>query len=124
MEKCFAYLCVSDPLQVKKDGFTRQEKTIKDYVKAHKLEIVSVFREKGVSGTRADRPTLAQLIISLEKNHHGVKTVIIEKLDRLASDLMVQEAILRDFRNGGFNIISELEGADLCGNDATRKLVP
>ena len=123
MEKCFAYLRVSDPSQIKKDGFTRQLKAIEQYAKAHKLQIVNIFREQGVSGTKANRPALAQMIVSLEKNNHGVKTVIIEKLDRLARDLMVQEAIIRDFRKGNFNIISTTEGADLCGDDPTRKLI-
>ncbi|NQU79984.1 MAG: recombinase family protein, partial [Bacteroidetes bacterium] len=123
MEKCFAYLRVSDPSQIKKDGFTRQLKAIEQYAKAHKLKIVNIFKEQGVSGTTANRPALAEMIVSLEKNHHGVKTVVIEKLDRLARNLLVQEAVIRDFRKGNYNIISTAEGADLCGDDPTRKLI-
>ena len=59
----------------------------------------------------------------MEKNGHGIKTVIIERLDRLARDLMVQEAIIRDFQKHGFNLISTMEGADLLQDDPTRKLI-
>ena len=123
MEKCFAYLRVSDPSQVKKDGFTRQEQAILKYAHTNKLQVVKVFREEGVSGTIENRPALAQLLVSLEKNNHGVHTVIIEKLDRLARDLMVQEAIVRDFQSKGFSLISAYEGPDLLQDDPTRKLV-
>lgn len=123
MEKCFAYLRVSDPSQVKKDGFIRQEKAVQDYAKANKLQIVTIFKEEGISGTKENRPALAKLMVSLEQNGHNIKTVLIEKLDRLARDLMVQEAIIRDFHKQGFNIISTMEGQDLCGNDPTRKFI-
>jgi DNA invertase Pin-like site-specific DNA recombinase len=122
MEKAFAYLRVSDVSQVKGDGFTRQLKTITDYAQRNNLVIAETFKES-ISGTEEDRPVLASLIVTLEKNHHGVKTVIIEKLDRLARDLMVQEAIIRDFKRHGFSLISALEGPDLCSNEPTRKLI-
>jgi len=123
MEKVFAYLRVSDPSQIKGDGFTRQEKAIRDYAKSNKLAIHSVFKEEGVSGTLEHRPALAEMLVSLEQNGHGVKTIVIEKLDRLARDYMIQEFIIRDFQKQGFNIISTMEGKDLCGDDPTRKLI-
>jgi len=123
MEKCFAYLRVSGAGQVEKDGFTRQEKAITDYARAHKYRLQTIFKDEGVTGTIEDRPALAQLMVSLEQNGHGIKTVIIERLERLARDLMVQEAIIRDFADKGFNLISVAEGPDLSGQDPTRKLI-
>lgn len=122
-ERVFAYLRVSDISQVKGDGFERQMKSIEEYSKANRLHIIQVYREEGISGTLEGRPALAEMLVSLEQNGHGVKTVIIEKLDRLARDYMIQEFIIRDFQKQGFNIISTMEGADLCGNDPTRKLI-
>ena len=122
MKKAFGYLRVSGQGQVNGDGFDRQEKTIRDYAKANGIEVVQIFREEGVSGSDADRPTLARMMVSLEQNGHQVKTVIIEKLDRLARDLMVQEAIIRDFRKQDFELISAME-PELCSNDPTRKLM-
>lgn len=120
--KAFGYLRVSDRSQVNGDGFTRQEKTIMDYAQSNNIEIIKVFRED-YTGTEYDRPVLAELIVSLEENGHGVKTVIVEKLDRLARDYFVQEAIIRDLQKHGFNLISALEGADLLNGDPSRKLV-
>ena len=121
--KAFGYIRVSGQGQVEGDGLDRQEEAIRRYAKVNGIKVVEIFREKGVSGTIENRPALAELMLSLETNGHGVKAVVIEKLDRLARDLMVQEAIIRDFQRHGFHLISALEGPDLCGDDATRKLV-
>lgn len=123
MEKAFAYLRVSAASQITGDGFPRQEKAIRDYAKTHNLQIEDIFKEQGVSGSKEDRPALARLMVSLEHNGHGIKTVIVEKLDRLARNLMVQEAIVADFKKHGFNLISAMEGPDLCGDDPTRRLI-
>jgi len=122
VKKAYAYLRVSGAGQVEKDGFVRQEQAIRSYAKAHGLRVVEVFKES-ISGTMEERPTLARLMVSLEQNGQGVKTVLIEKLDRLARDLMVQEAIVRDFRRNGIQLVSAMEGPDLCGDDPTRKLI-
>lgn len=125
MKTAFVYSRVSSQGQVgeDKDGLIRQESTCRQWAKVNGYEIAGVYCEEGVSGTLEDRPALARLMVDLELNGHGVKTVLIEKLDRLARDLMVQEAIVRDFQRQGFEIISALEGPDLCSNDPSRKLV-
>ena len=123
MIKAFAYLRVSSQGQIKGDGFTRQLGAIEDYAQKNEIEIYKIYREEGVSGTLDNRPTLAELLVDLEQNGHGVKTVLIEKMDRLARDLMVQEAIVQEFRESEINLISAMEGADLLDDDPTRKLV-
>ncbi len=119
----FSYLRVSGKGQVDGDGFTRQETAITDYACKNGIEIVNIFREEGVSGTLTDRPTLAKMLLSLDENDSDVKTILIERVDRLARDLMVQEAIISDLQSRGFNLISVHEGADLLSDDPTRKLV-
>ena len=79
--KCFAYLRVSGKGQVDGDGFDRQIKAIKNYAKANKLTIEKVYREEGVSGTLEDRPALAEMMVSLEQNGHGVIGVSGERVD-------------------------------------------
>jgi DNA invertase Pin-like site-specific DNA recombinase len=122
--KVFAYLRVSSPAQAKddKDGFPRQEKALRDYAELHNLDIVKFYKED-ISGTEEYRPVLAELLLSLEQNGHGIKTVIIEKLDRLARDLMVQEGIIVKFTSKGYNLISAVEGAELLVNEPTRKFI-
>lgn len=78
--------------------------------------------EEGVSGTKdlENRPALQQLRIALHSN--GTKVILIEKLDRLARDLMVQETIIGDLRKHGFELISVCE-PDLRSDDPSRKLI-
>lgn len=122
MTKAHAYLRVSGKGQVEGDGFPRQLKAIRDYASAHDIKIVKVFREEGVSGTvnSANRPAWAELMTALHAN--GVNTILIEKLDRLARDLMVQETIIADLRRNGFDLISVAE-PDLMATDPTRILM-
>lgn len=120
--KAFVYLRVSGRDQIDGDGFDRQLLACQTYASQHGIEVAEVFREKGVSGTKDldDRPALSELFVALEEN--GIKTVIIEKLDRLARDLMVQEAIIKDFMQHEYMLISAYE-PDLCSNEPTRKLI-
>ena len=122
MTKAFAYLRVSGKGQVKGDGFTRQLQAIKKYSAEHDIKIVQVYREEGVSGAKEsmDRPAWAEMMTALHSN--GVKAIVIEKLDRLARDLMVQEATIADLEKGGFILISVAE-PDLMANDPTRILM-
>ncbi|SPD75670.1 Resolvase, N-terminal domain protein [uncultured Desulfobacterium sp.] len=122
-EKAYGYLRVSGKGQVNGHGFDRQEQSIRDYASKNGLVIEKIYREEGVSGTLENRPALAEMMLSLEKNGHGIQTVLIEKIDRLARDLMVQEAIINDFQRKGFKLISALEGPNLLSEDPTRILV-
>jgi DNA invertase Pin-like site-specific DNA recombinase len=120
--KAFAYLRVSGRAQVEGDGFDRQILACEKYAADNGFEIAEVFREEAISGTKEldDRPALASLLAALEEN--GIKTILIEKLDRLARDLMVQETIIADLRKRGFTLISVYE-PDLCSDDPSRKLM-
>jgi len=53
---------------------------------------------------------------------NGVRTIIIERLDRLARDLMVQEATIADLQKHGFTLVSVAE-PDLMAGDPTRILM-
>ena len=121
--KCFAYVRVSGKGQVNGDGFTRQLEAIREYATKNGLEVIKVYRDEGVSGTLEERPALTAMLIDLELNGHGVKTVIVEKVDRLARDLMIQEIIVNGLKKKGFDLISVHEGRDLLDDDPTRKLI-
>ena len=121
--KSYGYTRVSGKGQVEGHGLERQEKAVHDYANAHGIEIVKIFREEGVSGTLKTRPALAAMFVELETNGHGVKTILIEKVDRLARDLMVQEITIGDLQKHGFDLISVAEGEDLLSEDPTRILI-
>jgi DNA invertase Pin-like site-specific DNA recombinase len=122
MTKAFGYVRVSGKGQIEGDGFTRQLGAIKQYATANDIKITQVFREEGVTSTREtmDRPAWSEMIAALHSN--GVRTIIVEKLDRLARDLMVQEAAIADLRKHGFTLVSVQE-PDLMANDPTRVLM-
>jgi DNA invertase Pin-like site-specific DNA recombinase len=117
----FAYLRVSHANQTLGDGYDRQIAAISSYASQNDLEIVQIFREE-VSGTRetTDRPAWVQMMSEILVS--GVKTVLVERLDRLARDLMVQEHIIADVRSRSLTLISAYE-PDLCQDDPTRKLM-
>jgi DNA invertase Pin-like site-specific DNA recombinase len=122
MVKAFAYLRVSGKAQVEGDGFTRQLEAIKRYAAAHDIKIAHVFREEGVSGTKEleNRPAFVEMMTALHSN--GTKLVLVEKLDRLARDLMIQETIIGDLRKNAFELISVME-PDLLQDDPSRKMM-
>ncbi len=122
MTKAFAYLRVSGKGQITGDGFTRQLGAIKQYSASRDIKIVRVFQENGITGEREtmDRPAWAEMMTALHSN--GVRTIIVEKLDRLARDLMVQEAAIADLQKHCFTLVSVAE-PDLMANDPTRVLM-
>lgn len=117
--KAFAYLRVSSQGQLAGDGFDRQRKAISEYAAAAGVTIVDWFEERGVSGTTesADRPAWSEMMMRLLSN--GTKAVIVERLDRLARDLMVQELTIANLRRDGFELVSVAE-PDLMANDPGR----
>ena len=122
MTDVFAYLRVSGPSQLRGDGFRRQFIAIRKYCVANQLHIVRIFKERGICGATEleNRPALSELFNALESD--GVKAVVIERLDRLARDLMVQETIIADMQKSGYVLHSSCE-PDLCSIDPSRVLV-
>src|SRR5215472_3206959 len=121
MQTAYAYLRVSGKGQVEGDGFPRQLAAVEAYARANGFVLAKVFREEGISGTKEleNRPALQSLLGGVSR---GGTVVLIEKLDRLARDLMIQETILRDLQRRGVTVISTME-PDLCCDDPSRKLV-
>jgi len=123
MTQAVSYLRVSGKGQADGDGPDRQRQAISRFALASKLTLLEEYSDLGVSGTTelADRPGLASLIDRLESN--GVRTVVIERADRLARDLMVQEVILGQFAKIGARIVTA-DGVDLSSaDDPTRRLI-
>lgn len=122
MTPAFGYLRVSGKAQVEGDGFPRQRATIEKFAAANGFEIVRWFQEEGVCGAVevADRPAWQELVLELMAD--GVKTVLIEKFDRLARDPFVQEHCLESLRSQGFSLVSALE-PDLCHDDPSREMM-
>ena len=123
MKRAFGYCRVSHPGQAAddRDGIPRQKDAIRKYAGANDIRIVRWF-EDSVTGKKDldNRPALQELMAALHAD--GTKLVMVEKLDRLARDLMIQESIIADLQRNGFELVSVVE-PDLCSNDPTRKLM-
>jgi DNA invertase Pin-like site-specific DNA recombinase len=104
------------------DGFDRQLLAIRRYCTANNLAVEHVYRERGVSGTvdGMERPTWIEMLAAIMAN--GVRVIVVERLDRLARDLMIQEHIIADLQRRGITLISAAE-PDLCSADPSRKLL-
>jgi len=122
MTKAFVYLRVSGKGQIDGDGFTRQLTAAKKYAEANGIKIARVFREEGVSGGTdwENRPAFSEMMALLLSN--GVRTVIVERLDRVARDLLVQESVIADFHRKQLTLISASE-PDLLSDDPSRVLM-
>jgi DNA invertase Pin-like site-specific DNA recombinase len=122
MIKAFSYLRVSGKGQVEGDGFPRQRAAIKAYAAANSIRIAREFCEKGVPGSveNMNRPAWQELMATLHSD--GVRTIVIEKLDRLARDLMVQETAIADLQKHGFTLLSVVE-PDLMASDPQRVFI-
>jgi len=121
-QKAFGYVRVSGISQSDGDGPVRQTEAIRMFVERENIELEAIYSELGVSGTvaNADRPEWARMIA--DARAQGVQCIIIECLNRLARDLMCQEAAIVELRKAGIVLLSTME-PDLMANDPSRTLI-
>jgi len=111
--KAFAYLRVSGKGQVDGDGFKRQEDEIRRFAQTAGYEVAGVYKEEGVSGTtsEADRPAFKEMVSDILRN--GVRTIIIEGLDRLAREYVIQEHLVVYLASKEITLMSARTGEDI-----------
>lgn len=120
----FGYLRVSGLSQAGEDrgGLPRQREALLTYAKAHSIEITQWFEEAFTGTDLENRPAYRAMREALLSN--GIRTILIEKLDRLARDQMICEFILQDLRKHGVEVLSCEPGEeDLQSKNPTRKLI-
>lgn len=93
MMKAYGYLRVSGAGQIDGNGFDRQKKAITEFAKKSQLEIVHFYQEQ-VSGVKGeeDREVFKQMVSEILRN--GVRTIVVEGLDRLAREYRIQEQLI------------------------------
>ncbi len=106
----FAYLRVSSRGQTDGDGFDRQRDTIQRFARRAGLRILREFQDAH-TGTEADRPALTDLLATVLAN--GVRTVVVESLDRFARDVVVQGVLLARLREHGVALLVANTGDDV-----------
>src|SRR5208337_3711663 len=120
--KGYGYCRCSGIGQMDGDGPTRQRDAIQAFADKHGIEIVEYFMESHTGTDLEGRPEfrkMRQLLVS-----GTVKLVIVERIDRLARSIMIQETIIADFKKNAIDLKSATPGEDdLCGDDPTRTLI-
>lgn len=113
MEKCFAYLRVSGQGQIDGNGFDRQLESIQAFADSKDFEVVSVYQDGGISGTTGedDRPAFKSMVADILKN--GVRTIVVESLDRLAREYRIQEQLLIYLVSKGISLVSANTGENV-----------
>jgi site-specific DNA recombinase len=118
--KVVAYCRVSTDNQKEEGTVELQINSIKEFCQNNGYELVSIFKDEGVSGGIENRPALAEMFSFLESDKDSINAVIIWKLDRLARDLYIQEHLIKKFESLKIKLISTKE-ADLDSSDPMRK---
>ena len=110
--KAFGYCRVSGAGQIDGNGFERQENAISTFASKNKIEIVHVYREQ-VSGIKDqdDREVFQLMLSDILRN--GVRTIIVEGLDRLAREYRVQEQLIIYLASKGITLIDARTGEDV-----------
>lgn len=117
----FGYLRVSSVGQIKGHGFERQSETIADFASSNGFEVVETFKD-AFTGTEADRPEFNLMFGRMMGN--GVRTILVESLDRLARDVLVQSLLLSKLAQHGITLINCVTGEDVTAamkDDPMRK---
>lgn len=101
--KVFGYVRVSTETQSQTGyGIQSQVEAIRSYCKQHKLELMKIFRDEGVSGTIIERDGLNDLMSSF----NGVNMVVVLNTSRLWRSDTVKVLIKRQFEKMNADIIS------------------
>lgn len=121
----FGYVRVSGKSQIDGDGFERQEDAIHAFCAAKGWTVKRIFREGGVSGTvdSMDREAFGEMLGLCG----GVlpTTIVVERADRLARDLIVGELLFRECQAAKVEVYSADSGEELVNAEAdpTRVLI-
>jgi len=120
--KAYGYIRCSGLSQGDGDGPERQRMAIIAYCGMNEIEIAGWFDEFHTGTDLEGRPEFRKMREAMVSN--GIRIVVVEKMDRLARSIMVQETIIGDFKNNGITLKSATLGEDdLCGDDPTRVLI-
>ena len=104
IKQAVAYCRVSSVGQQRNGtGLDRQEEIVTDYTRIIGYELIEVYHE-AFTGTDTDRPMFTQMLAEILSN--GCRTIIVERLDRLARDLSVQLQLVGLLCSKGITLLS------------------
>lgn len=123
--QAFGYVRVSGKGQLEGHGPKRQRDDIRQFAKRNGFELVHVYQDAW-TGSDADRPEFVEMLEAMIGN--GVKTVLVESLDRFARDLAVQMQLISKLLCEGLTLVTcntgqEIAAATLDDNPMLKAMV-
>lgn len=110
--KVYGYLRISGAGQLDGNGFDRQKDAINAFALKSNMEVVHFYEEQ-VSGVKDEEAReVFQLMIS-DILRNGVRTIIVEGLDRLAREYRIQEQLLIYLASKEITLIDARTGEDI-----------
>lgn len=103
MDKAFGYTRLSGKGQEAGDGIQRQRIAIQRFAKQNDIDIVGWHHD---TQTGKDEWTERAGWSGMIDEMNGVRTIIVEKLDRVARVVLVQELILRDLKKRDIRMLT------------------
>lgn len=120
------YSRVSTAAQVDGDGPVRQEEVCRKFAEAKGWVFRGSYFDGGVSGATScvNRPQFAKLLNDCPKRE--IRTIVVERADRIARDLIESELLIRECKAMGIEIWCADSGEELVfspDQDPTRVLI-
>ena len=106
------YCRVSSKEQVDGTSLESQELACREYAARNGLTVVQVFVERGESAKYADRTQLLEMLAFCGKRDHGVKELLVWKVDRLARNVGDHFNIKASLMKLGAHVVSVTEPID------------
>lgn len=125
MKRVFVYARVSSNEQLSGGGFDRQFEACEEFANSKGWFIARNFREQESGSVEAPNRPLLSEAISLCGGAMDIDTIIVERADRIARDLIVSELFFRECRAKGIKVYAADCGEELVNaeGDPTRKLI-
>lgn len=116
--KVIGYARVSTTEQAAADGLSldAQEARIRAWCEANGAELVEIFLEEGVSGSKllSERPGGRRIAHLLEARRPTADAVVVVRMDRLGRDAAEQIVLLKRFRAGKVGLVAIAQQIDLA----------
>jgi site-specific DNA recombinase len=115
--KIAGYVRVSTQEQVSEGmSLEAQENKIRSWAQANDHEVIEIFVEEAVSGSKlvSDRPQGKRIAKLLEARRPAADAVVVTKLDRLGRDAAEQMSLLKRFRTGKVGLVAISQHIDLA----------
>jgi DNA invertase Pin-like site-specific DNA recombinase len=104
------YARVSTAEQVDGTSLMTQIERCRAYVESQGWVLADEFVDEGVSGAKASRPALGQLLRLVRSG--GADTIVVAKLDRLGRSMRHLVVLLGELDDRGVRLVSVAEGFD------------